>query len=336
MSMKPALLLIMMLITGILFCGCLSQPPVLKTVRVAYQPTTANGPLYIAKEEGYFAQQGIDVELLKTQSPAAALPLLVHGDIAVSGGPLKIGLINAMAKGEHVRIVADKGRVATGACPAYALMVRRDLFDKGIVTNVSDLRGRKIAVRDSDYDLFNALALGNLSRDDVEPVDMDFTSIIPAFKNSAIDAGLVTEPYITQAKDNGAAVILVPAQDFIPDWPLPLYYGPAILDKDPDLGRRFMVAYLRGVKQYNEGKTDRNLEILGNYTQLDRELLTRSCWYPIAENGNPPRQSVRKYVDWMYANKKISQNLDDDQLLDLSYVTYANSILQNTTKGGQT
>jgi len=38
----------------------------------------------------------------------------------------------------------------------------------------------------------------------------------------------------------------------------------------------------------------------------------------------------------MYANKKDLQNLNDDQLLDLSYVTYANGILQNATKGGQT
>ena len=36
-------------------------------------------------------------------------------------------------------------------------------------------------------------------------------------------------------------------------------------------------------------------------------------------------------MDWMYANKKITQNLTDDQLFDMSYVTYANGILQNTT-----
>jgi NitT/TauT family transport system substrate-binding protein len=192
MSMKLALFFVMMLVSGVIICGCLSPAPAMKTVKVAYQPTTANGPLYIAKEEGYFAQQGINVEFEKTQSPAAALPLLVNGDVAVSTGPLKIGLINAVAKGEHVRIVADKGRVTPGSCNAYALMVRQELFDTGIVTNVSDLKGRKIAVRDSDYDLFHALALGNLSRDDVETVDMDFTMIIPAFTNGAIDAGLVT------------------------------------------------------------------------------------------------------------------------------------------------
>ena len=39
-----------------------------------------------------------------------------------------------------------------------------------------------------------------------------------------------------------------------------------------------MAGYLMGVKQYNEGKTDRNLAILSNYTHLDQELLKQTCW----------------------------------------------------------
>ncbi len=133
-------------------------------------------------------------------------------------------------------------------------------------------------MRDSDYNLYNALALGNLSRDDVETINMDFTMIGPAFTNGAIDAALLTEPYITQSLNSSSAVVLVPAQDFMPHWPFPLYYGPAILDKDPELGKRFMVAYLKGVKQYNEGKTNGILRF-ENYTHLDRDLLKQSCWY---------------------------------------------------------
>jgi NitT/TauT family transport system substrate-binding protein len=330
---------------AILFCGvmvsaCVSQAPPVKqvpqataltTVKVAYQPTTSNGPLYIAIDEGFFAKQGIDVEFEKSTSSAAALPLLVSGDVAASTGPLKTGLLNAVLKGEHIRIVADKGSVSSGSCIVYAFMVRKDLFDKGLVTNVSDLKGRKIAERDSDYDLFRVLAVGNLTKDDVETVDLDFPTTVSAFQNGAIDAGLLTEPYITQVENSGSAVVLVPGQDFVPGWPIPLYYGPAILDKDPDLGRRFMVAYLQGVKQYNEGKTERNLGIIGNYTHLDRDLLNQSCWWPIAADGNPSRQPVREYTDWMYANKIISQNVNDDQLFDMSYVTYANGVLQNAT-----
>jgi NitT/TauT family transport system substrate-binding protein len=333
MSSRPALFLVVFLVAGAVCCGCLSSPPAVKTVRIAYQPTTTNGPIYIAQDEGYFARQGIHVEFVRTQSPVAALPLLVDGEVAVSTGPMKIGLLNAIIKGQHVRIVADKGRVTPGSCTAYALMVRQDLWNKGIVTDVSDLKGRKIAVRDSDYDLYHALALGNLTTDDVTPVDMDFTSIIPAFKSGAIDAALVAEPYITLARNNETAVILVPAQDFIPGWPFPVYFGPELLDKDPELGRRFMVAYLQGVKQYSEGKTERNLEIMGNYTHLDRDLLNQTCWYDVAPDGYLPPQSARGFVDWMYENKKITRNISDDQILDMSFVDYANGVLANTQSG---
>jgi NitT/TauT family transport system substrate-binding protein len=120
----------------------------------------------------------------------------------------------------------------------------------------------------------------------------------------------------------------------MPDYPYPLYYGPAILDKNPELGRNFMVAYLQGVKQYNEGKTERNLAIMENYTHLSRELLNQSCWYPIAEDGNILWKLIGEYIDWCYANKDIPQKLTEDQLYDMSYVTYANAVLRNTTTNG--
>ena len=177
-------------------------------------------------------------------------------------------MINSIAKGAHVHIVADKGRMAPGFCNSTAFMVRRDLYTNGIVKNVSDLKGRKISgSSEQNYGVFRALALGNLSTDDVEMVDLDYASSVVAFKNGAVDAGILVEPYISQAMNIEAAVVLVPAQDYYPDYPTPLYYGPAFLDKNPDLGEKFMVAYLRGVKQYNEGKTERNLEILQKYTK---------------------------------------------------------------------
>jgi hypothetical protein len=36
----------------------------------------------------------------------------------------------------------------------------------------------------------------------------------------------------------------------------------------------------------------------------------------------------------MYAHKKITQKLDDDELFDMSYVKYAQGILANTSRTG--
>jgi NitT/TauT family transport system substrate-binding protein len=145
---------------------------------------------------------------------------------------------------------------------------------------------------------------------------------------------VLVEPYITQATGNGTAVVLISANNYSPDMPFPLYYGPAFLDKNPELGRRFMVAYLRGVEQYSKGKTERNLAILENYTRLDKDLLKQTCWLPIAGDGTVIRQPVMDYADWLYENKKISQKLNEDQLFDMSYATYANAAIRNLTQGG--
>jgi NitT/TauT family transport system substrate-binding protein len=342
--MKSRLLILyLILFAVVVVTACVSQippdssvptTPALTTVKVAYLPLISNGPLFIAKEEGYFAKQGINVEFEKFQSSAMALPALVNGDIAVYGGSVSPGFFNAITKGSQVRIVADKGRIVPGSCNSTAFMVRRDLFEDGTIRNISGLKGRKIMAGSSEqYSTVHALAYGNLTTEEVTIVNMDYPSGVIALNNRAVDAGILTEPYITQAINSGSAVILLPGEKFIPDSPFPLYYGPTFLDKDPELGKRFMVAYLNGVKQYNAGKTERNLEILGNYTHLDHDLLVQSCWLPIAENGTLPHQPVMDYMDWLYANGTISRKLDEDQVFDMSYVNYADGVIHNSTIG---
>jgi len=331
-SLPLRLFVLLMVASAAIIAACISQPPQdpsLTPVRVAHQALVSNGPLYIAREEGYFARQGIDVEFVKTQGGTATLPLLVNGDVAAAGATLKSGYVNAIVKGAHIRIVADRGSIAPGYCDVASFVVRKDLADKGIVRNVSDLKGRKIAARDSDFDYLQSLARGNLTPDDVDTVNMDFATAVIALQNGAVDAGLLSEPYVTEAVNSGSAVVLMPGHEFIPNWTAPLFYGPAFLDKNPELGKQFMVAYLQGVRQYNEGKTERNLDILQNYTGLDRDLLRQSCWPPVADDGTVPRQFNREYIDWMFANHSISQKLGDDQLYDMSYAEYADSVLNN-------
>lgn len=338
------LILALVIVLALIVTACVSSgPPAsstplvpeMTTVKVAYLPVVSNGPLFLAKEERYFEKQGINVEFEKFQSAAAALPVLINGDIAVSGGGVSPSLVNAVAKGVHVRIVADKGRNSPDACNASGLVVRRDLYESGVITKPSDLKGKKImAANDAAYRLSRILLMANLSKGDVETVTMDFASGAVALKNGAIDGADMTEPYLTQVLDDKTAVMLIPTSVCTPDYATPLFYGPAILDKNPELGRRFMVAYLQGVRQYNLGKTERNLEILSNYTGLDQDLLQRSCWLPVDPTGNVPKKPVRDYLDWMYENNQTSQNPGDDLLYDMSYVTYANNVLQNATNNG--
>lgn len=317
------------------------QPPVvtpareLTTVRAAYMPIISFGPLYIAQEEGYFEQQGIHLVLEKFPSTSTALPLLITGDIAVSGGQLSPGTVNAIAKGSHIRLVADKGTIFPGSCNSSAFLVRRELVESGTVKTVSDLRGKTIAVgTDQSYGFFRVREKGNLTIDDIELHDMPREAISAAFETGAVDGAFIMEPYITQAVMNGKAVVFLPGNAFIPNYSTPLYYGPAFIDGNPELGRKFMVAYLQGVRQYNQGKTERNLDIMAKYTQLGRDLLKQACWVEIAGNGDMPKDAFRDFMDWMLAEGTIREAVSDNQLYDMSFANYANGMLGNTTSTG--
>ena len=67
--MKLAFFFALTLISGVFICGCMSPAPSpapeMNTVRVAYLPIADYAPLFIAKEEGFFTRQGIDVELVR-------------------------------------------------------------------------------------------------------------------------------------------------------------------------------------------------------------------------------------------------------------------------------
>ncbi len=65
------------------------------------------------------------------------------------------------------------------------------------------------------------LLMGNLTIEEVTVVNMDYPSGVIALNNRAVDAGILTQPYITQAINSGSAVILLPGEKFIPELALP-------------------------------------------------------------------------------------------------------------------
>ena len=88
-----------------------------------------------------------------------------------------------------------------------------------------------------------------------------------------------------------------------------------------------MVAYLKGVQQYNQGKTERNLEILANHTELDREFLMKACWPAFRDDGKISVQSVLDFQSWAMDKGLLDNPVEETQFWDPSFVEYANEVL---------
>jgi len=303
------------------------------TLTVSLQPYISYAPIFIAMEEGYFEEQGLEIELFKVRGSEQAVPALARGDLDVGTHSIGSNLFAAVSRGIQLKIVADKGHLEK-RCNYVAIMVRKDLYDKGELVSVKQLRGRKIAVSaipTLGYIYETILSTGGLTLDDVEIVRIPVSSKIEALETGAIDAASAVEPQITQWSDLGYAVPLFKYEDFFSEYQVTsIIFGPRLTEQNPELGKKFMVAYLKGVRQYNRGKTERNMEIFQKYTGLDVDILKKICLPSISPDGHVHTESILAVQDWAYEKGFIDSKVSLDRLVDMSFVEHANRILEQT------
>lgn len=319
--------------------ACTAPPtplPVLQPVKIKLGTSVAlsTAPLYIADTAGYFAEQKLEVEFTQFAATREATAALEQGQLDALSGNVSPAYLNAVGRGARLKVVADKGYVSTTGCTSYAIIARKDLVDSKALDDPGKIRGMKASANTLDvsgYVMDKELNKKGLTLDDIQGGNALLTDpvIIDGFAKRTLDLAVVNEPSTTRILEAGNAAMWVPAQELIPDYPQGiLLYGPNFLDKNPDVGRRFMIAYLKGVIQYNEGKTDRNLDLISKFTQLDRDFLKRACWQPMRSDGQLKTALLFDFQAWAVKRKLLDSPVPDEKTLwDPSFVEYASKVL---------
>ncbi len=139
-----------------------------------------HGPIVVAERKGYFADAGLEVEVIAPADPNDPPKLVAAGkaDVAVSYQPQL-----------HVQVAAGLPLVRIGtlvATPLNSLVVLAD----GPVKSIADLKGRKIGFSVGGFEdvlLEAMLERHGLARDDVELVNVNF-SLSPSIISGQVDA----------------------------------------------------------------------------------------------------------------------------------------------------
>jgi NitT/TauT family transport system substrate-binding protein len=312
-------------------CGEKKDQTESDVLRVVSTSFLAHAPIFIAQEEGYFTEQDLEVEFVQMVSSGHAVPALVEGDVDIIPGAVRISVLNAMVRGAKVGFVADFGHASAGDCFAWALVARPALAASGELEGPAQLKGRRIATNPSvhnGYFLEKLLNTAGMTLDDVDIVNIPFAARPEALEKGSVDLATSSEPWTTRMRQAGQAVIWMSFQQVIPDFQQAvIMYGPTLLVKNPDAGRRFMVAYLKAVRQYNEGKTSRNIEILAKNTGLDDELLRDCCWPPIRSDGRINLDSVLDFQRWGLEKGLLDKQVPIEQFWNPSFVEHACQVL---------
>ncbi len=230
-----------------------------------------HGPLIVARERGYFADEGLDIELVAPADSNDPPKLVAAGkaELAVSYQP---------ALYLHVSEGLPLVRIATlVATPLTALIVLSD----GPVGRIEDLRGKKVGYSLAFYkDLLlpPMLEAHGLSLDDVEAVAVNF-ALSQALLTRHVDA---TIGAFRNFELNQMDLAGQPGRAFFPEEEgVPAYDELIVVANRADLGkaylRRFVDALERGI-QYMVNHPDQAWDLFaGAQDGLDDEL-NRRAW----------------------------------------------------------
>jgi NitT/TauT family transport system substrate-binding protein len=238
----------------------------LTPVRVAMQYLISDSGLLIADAFGYMRDVGIDfqaqrVDNIQLQAAMAA------GQIDVGGIGVTAATLNAALRGVNLRIVADRATIIPGHS-YLGLVVRTDLIESGQVQTVRDLRGRKIAPQPPLYGsgswalLARLFEMEGLPEADVEFEPLGFADQNAGLANRSVDAILQNEPGVAAAVESGFGVRFRGFDDVLTPFTLGGMAYSEQFAAQTDLARRFMVAYVRGVRAYldaferNQGRAE--------------------------------------------------------------------------------
>jgi NitT/TauT family transport system substrate-binding protein len=222
--------------------------------KVRYGTTGAGFSPFVSLDLGFFAEQGIELDLPRFDSAGNMIGPMGAGQIEAGSGAIGAGLWNAVARGVDVKVVADGGHVEPNF-PQQELVVRKALVDSGQVKTVPDIKGLTVgmSVRGTsvEYAIVKMLEKHGMTMADINALEMPPTDFATAMINGKVDAAFAIQPSLTTLLTQEVATHLMYDWEAVPDnQSLALLYSPQFAASD--LAVPFMVAYLKGQRVYDD------------------------------------------------------------------------------------
>jgi NitT/TauT family transport system substrate-binding protein len=307
-------------------------------VKVASAGIASDIGFFIADKKGYFRAEGLDVSLTTLANSPQMIGPLGMGQLDVGAGTVAASLYNAVAQNIALRAVADKGSMRPGH-GFSGLLVRKDLLESGRFKGFKDLKGMTIAV--GTFGSANASAVnealkrGGLAWEDATMVALGFPQHLAAYANKAIDASMTNEPTASEAVKEGLAVRIAGNDEIYPDQQTAVVLFSEVFTRQrPQLAMRFMRAYIKAVREYNDALKDGKIagpnaeeviSILTEYTFIKDPQVHRTITpAAIDPDGRMNERGLRNDLQFFKERKLIQDpGISVERIIDTQYAAAA-------------
>jgi NitT/TauT family transport system substrate-binding protein len=242
-------------------------------IEVGVVPVVDVAPLYLGISQGFFEEEGLDVEPVPAQGGAAIIPAVVNGDQQIGFSNI-VSLLIAQTENVPVQVISQGVQATDDAendTAAVAVTADSDIREP------ADLEGKTIAVNTlrniSPLTITAALDREGVDTSTLNFVEVPLPDMVGQLEAGDVDAAGLVEPFVTIGKDAGDRMIIYDRVATEPEMTIANYFtSEQYLQSDPDVVDGFVQAMNRSLT-YATDHPDEARQAIAEYTEIEPDVL---------------------------------------------------------------
>ena len=309
------ILILCLILVLVVSCGKSKSNQKIKIV-LDWVPNTNHTGLYVAKDLGYFKEEGLDVEIV--QPPEGSTTALIGAGGAEFGISFQDTLAKSFAKENPVPVTAVAAILQHNTSGIISLK------EKGI-DSPKKLEGKKYATWEDNIE---QAILKKLVTDDkgdfskVKLIPYTITDVVTGLKTD-VDAVWVYYAWDGIATERaGLQTNFLKIRDYAKELD---YYSPVIianndfLKKNPEIAKKVLKAIKKGYEYAMKNPEESAKILVKNSPELDINLVTDSQKWISKEYQSDAKEwgiidgnRWNRFYEWLYKNKAVEREIPKD------------------------
>jgi NitT/TauT family transport system substrate-binding protein len=304
-----------------------------EVVKIGVSRVASSGAVYLAVENGYFKEQGLEPQLVFFDAAQPIAVAAASGDIDFGSTALTAGFYTMAGQGV-LKIIAAQSHERPGY-QSNAFIASNKAYDAGF-RSLGDMKGKSVGVNavgsSTHYSLGLMADKYKVSLDQIRVVPLQtFSNQVSALRGSQVDSIVIPSTIANPLVRNGEAHLLAYVGDETP-WQIgALFTATKTAKERPEFIKRFLTAYRKGTNAFHDafagadGKSTEGPEaqkiigVLAKYTNQTPESLKDSIPF-MATDGRLDVPDIFHQVEWYKMHKLLAQSIDAKKVIDENFV----------------
>jgi len=282
-------------------------------ITVGVIPIVDTAPIWLGKEKGFFADEGLDLNIETATGGSAIVHGIQSGTYVFAFSNL-ISVMVANDKGLDMKFVAN-GISTTGdkKSDVGSVLVKSD----SKISSPKDLSGKKVSVNNlsniGDTTIKWIVEEDGGDPSSIEFVEVPFPDAPAALENGIVDAAWILEPFQSSAMEAGARRLSSNFSEFDPELDVAGYFTSAkYVQENPEATEKFTNAMNKSL-EYAQEHPEEVREIVGTYTKISEEVRADMVLPRFRSEFN--REAVQKLGNAAQEQGTLSKPVDVENLL---------------------